>query len=69
MRVLVQFFSQDRSEGWQQSVYVDETIELFDVVSISAGVRGLQILIAPEDYLRAIKGTIGALADLKTNAL
>ena len=27
-------------------VYVDETIELFDVVSISAGVRGLQILIA-----------------------
>ena len=27
-------------------VFVDETIELFDVVSISAGVRGLQILIA-----------------------
>ena len=50
-------------------VYVDDTIKLFDVVSISAGVRGLQILIAPEDYLRAIKGTIGALADLKTNAL
>ena len=37
-------------------VYVDETIELFDVVSISAGVRGLQILIAPADYLRATKG-------------
>ena len=32
-------------------VYVDETMELFDVVSISAGVRGLQILIAPGDYL------------------
>src|SRR6478735_6373215 len=31
-------------------VYVDETIELFDVVSISAGVRGTQILIAPGDY-------------------
>lgn len=26
-------------------VYVDETIELFDVVSVSAGMRGLQILI------------------------
>src|SRR5262249_45571820 len=33
-------------------VFVDETIELFDVISISAGVRGLQILIAPADYLR-----------------
>jgi len=30
-------------------VYVDETIELFDIVSISAGIRGLQILIAPAD--------------------
>jgi len=46
-------------------VYVDETIELFDVVSISAGVRGLQILIAPGDYLRATKGTIAALAEPK----
>jgi len=48
-------------------VYVDETIELFDVVSISAGVRGLQILIAPADYLRATKGTIAALAEPKKN--
>src|SRR5437660_1860295 len=34
-------------------VYVDETIVLFDVVSISAGMRGLQVLLAPADYLRA----------------
>jgi Cys-tRNA(Pro)/Cys-tRNA(Cys) deacylase len=46
-------------------VYVDETIELFDVVSVSAGVRGLQILIAPVDYLRATKGTIAALGHPK----
>jgi Cys-tRNA(Pro)/Cys-tRNA(Cys) deacylase len=46
-------------------VYVDETIELFDVVSISAGVRGLQILIAPADYLRATSGTIAALGQPK----
>jgi len=46
-------------------VYVDETIELFDVVSISAGVRGLQILIAPADYLRATKGTTAALGQPK----
>lgn len=43
-------------------VYVDETIELFDVVSISAGARGTQILIAPADYLRAVNGTLGAIA-------
>lgn len=46
-------------------VYVDETIELFDVVSMSAGVRGLQILIAPSDYLRATKATIAALGQAK----
>ena len=46
-------------------VFVDETIELFDVVSISAGTRGLQILIAPGDYLRATEGTIAALGQAK----
>ncbi|HSN97549.1 MAG TPA: Cys-tRNA(Pro) deacylase [Candidatus Nanopelagicales bacterium] len=43
-------------------VYADETLELFDVVSISAGVRGTQILIAPGDYLRAVKATVGPIA-------
>jgi Cys-tRNA(Pro)/Cys-tRNA(Cys) deacylase len=46
-------------------VYVDETIELFDVVSVSAGVRGVQILIEPGDYLRATRGTIAALGQKK----
>jgi Cys-tRNA(Pro)/Cys-tRNA(Cys) deacylase len=46
-------------------VYVDETIELFDLISISAGRRGLQILLAPADYLRAIKGTLAALSQPK----
>ena len=48
-------------------VYVDETIELFDVVSISAGIHGLQILIKPADYLRATNGQIAALAEPKKN--
>ena len=43
-------------------VFVDETIELFDVVSVSAGIRGVQTLLAPADYLRATKGTIARLA-------
>jgi Cys-tRNA(Pro)/Cys-tRNA(Cys) deacylase len=43
-------------------VYVDETIELFDVVSISAGIRGLQILVTPADYLRATEARLGPIA-------
>jgi len=43
-------------------VYVDETVELFDVISISAGVRGTQILLAPVDYVRAVKGVVGPIA-------
>jgi Cys-tRNA(Pro)/Cys-tRNA(Cys) deacylase len=43
-------------------VFVDETIELFERVSISAGVRGTQILIAPGDYLRATGAIVGAIA-------
>ena len=47
------------------SVYLDETVELLDVISISAGVRGLQILLAPADYLKATKGTTARLAHPK----
>jgi Cys-tRNA(Pro)/Cys-tRNA(Cys) deacylase len=43
-------------------VYVDEAIELFEVVSISAGTRGLQILLAPAEYLRVTGGSLGAIA-------
>lgn len=43
-------------------VYIDETAELFDVISISAGVRGTQIFLAPADYIRAVKAKIGAIS-------
>ncbi len=43
-------------------VYADETIELFDIISISAGIRGLQILLSPADYLTATKATLAPLA-------
>jgi Cys-tRNA(Pro)/Cys-tRNA(Cys) deacylase len=42
-------------------VYADETIELFDVISVSAGVRGTQVLLAPGDYLRAVDGKVAAI--------
>ena len=41
--------------------FADETIELFDVISVSAGIRGTQILLAPADYLRATNATVGPL--------
>lgn len=47
-------------------VYVDETVELFDVVSISAGTRGLQILLSPGDYLRVTKATVANIAESKS---
>ncbi len=47
-------------------VYADETIELFDLISISAGARGAQLFLVPADYLRAVNATIGAIAREKS---
>jgi Cys-tRNA(Pro)/Cys-tRNA(Cys) deacylase len=45
--------------------FVDETAELFEVISVSAGQRGTQIVLAPTEYLRA-SGT--QVADLTKDA-
>jgi Cys-tRNA(Pro)/Cys-tRNA(Cys) deacylase len=47
------------------AVYVDETVELFDIISVSAGTRGTQIFLSPADYLRAA----GVLAETTVAAL
>ena len=49
-------------------VFVDEMIQIFDVVAVSAGVRGTQILIAPADYLRATGATLGPIAAFRPAA-
>jgi Cys-tRNA(Pro)/Cys-tRNA(Cys) deacylase len=46
-------------------VFADETIELFDVISISAGVRGAQIVLPPADYIRATNAKTGPIAKEK----
>jgi Cys-tRNA(Pro)/Cys-tRNA(Cys) deacylase len=46
--------------------YADETIELFDQISISAGQRGLQLLLTPADYLRAAGATLADLTKDQT---
>jgi len=43
-------------------VYVDETIQLWDAVSVSAGVRGTQVILNPEDYLRVTQGVMADIA-------
>lgn len=42
-------------------VYIDELAQICDVISVSSGMRGLQILLAPEDYIRAVKARVVAI--------
>jgi Cys-tRNA(Pro)/Cys-tRNA(Cys) deacylase len=46
-------------------VYVDQSMEIFDTVAVSAGMRGLQIILAPKDYIRAAKATVGQISRTK----
>jgi Cys-tRNA(Pro)/Cys-tRNA(Cys) deacylase len=48
-------------------VFADETIELFDAISVSAGVRGTQLILSPEDYLRASNARVAAIAKPKAS--
>jgi Cys-tRNA(Pro)/Cys-tRNA(Cys) deacylase len=52
-------------------VFVDETAILFDRISVSAGTRGTQLILAPDDYLRAAAaiGEPVTTADLTKDAV
>jgi Cys-tRNA(Pro)/Cys-tRNA(Cys) deacylase len=43
-------------------VFTDETIQLWDSISVSAGVRGTQMILRPEDYLRVTDGVMADIA-------
>jgi Cys-tRNA(Pro)/Cys-tRNA(Cys) deacylase len=47
-------------------VFADETIELFNVIAVSAGIRGAQIVLSPADYLRLSHAVTGPIARDKT---
>jgi Cys-tRNA(Pro)/Cys-tRNA(Cys) deacylase len=49
-------------------VYIDELAEICDVISVSAEMRGLQILLAPEDYIRAAKARVVAITKGDANS-
>ncbi len=46
-------------------VYLDERARVFDLISISAGMRGLQIVLAPDDYVRAVHAKVVPIARSK----
>jgi Cys-tRNA(Pro)/Cys-tRNA(Cys) deacylase len=41
--------------------YIDETAQLFDEISISAGIRGMQVKLKPDDLLRIVDGVFAEL--------
>ena len=43
-------------------VYLDETAILFEVMATSARIRGMQILLRPDDYILVTKATIGDIS-------
>jgi Cys-tRNA(Pro)/Cys-tRNA(Cys) deacylase len=49
-------------------VFIDEAALLFDVITVSAGQRGLQIVLAPNDYARAVAATFGDISRAKVIA-
>jgi Cys-tRNA(Pro)/Cys-tRNA(Cys) deacylase len=49
-------------------VYIDELARICDVISVSAGMRGLQILLAPQDYIQAVKARVVAITRGETNS-
>ncbi|MGC9199642.1 MAG: Cys-tRNA(Pro) deacylase [Acidobacteriaceae bacterium] len=50
------------------SAFADETMELFDVISVSAGQRGVQLILAPQEYLRATSASLADLTKTKVPA-
>jgi len=49
-------------------VVIDEFAQTYNRISVSAGMRGLQILLAPEDYRRAVNGVYAPIAKDTTPA-
>ena len=46
-------------------VVVDELAQLFDLITVSPGQRGMQIVLSPLDYLRAVNGVFAPISRFK----
>ena len=47
--------------------YLDETAILYEEISVSAGQRGLQIVLNPTDYVNAVKAKVAPIAKPKVS--
>jgi Cys-tRNA(Pro)/Cys-tRNA(Cys) deacylase len=43
-------------------VFLDEFAQLYGQISVSAGQRGMQVLLAPEEYRKAVKAKYAGIA-------
>ena len=43
-------------------VYIDDSARSYPVIAVSAGIRGTQILLTPQDYIRSTTATSGVIA-------
>jgi Cys-tRNA(Pro)/Cys-tRNA(Cys) deacylase len=47
-------------------VYLDETAQLLDSIAVSAGQRGLQLVLQPKDFARAVSAVLADITRTKT---
>ena len=47
-------------------VYADEWIEVCDLIAVSAGIRGTQMLLTPANYIKAASATLAPLSREKS---
>jgi Cys-tRNA(Pro)/Cys-tRNA(Cys) deacylase len=43
--------------------YIHSSLQDFETIAVSAGMRGQMLLLPPHDYLHAVHGTVGAIAN------
>lgn len=48
-------------------VFLDETVQLLDEIAVSAGQRGLQLVLRPDDYARAVAARLADITRPKAS--
>jgi Cys-tRNA(Pro)/Cys-tRNA(Cys) deacylase len=46
-------------------VFIDSRAQQQGIISVSAGIRGMQVLLTPEDYVRAVQARYAPIATMK----
>jgi len=43
-------------------VFLDESALTFDVIAMSAGVRGMQVILSPDDFIKLTNARVASIA-------